>query len=59
MGLICEKMTRKRSITYVHMDDEISVYVDICLIVGSLFSGTSDDWKVEIQMKGRCLLDSL
>ena len=33
--------------TYVLMDDVISVYVDICLLVGSLFSDTSDGWKVE------------
>ena len=41
------------------MDDEISVYVDICLIVGSLFSDTSDGWKVEIQMRRQYILDIL
>ena len=40
------------------MDHEISVYVDICLIVGSLFSETSDGWKVEIKMKRQFMLDS-
>ena len=29
---------RRRSVTYVVMDDETSVYVDICLIVGFLYS---------------------
>ena len=41
------------------MDDEISVEMDICLIVGSLFSDTSDGWKVENQMRSQCILDSL
>ena len=27
--------------------------MDVCLIVGSLFSDTSDDWKVENQMRSR------
>ena len=48
-----------RSITYVLMDDEIIAKVDICLIVGSLFSDTSDGWKVEIQTRRQCNLDSL
>ena len=40
------------------MDDEISV-LDICLIAGSLFSGISDDWKVENQTRRQYILDSL
>ena len=41
------------------MDDEISGKVDICLIVGSLFSDTSDGWKVESQTRRQYILDSL
>ena len=41
------------------MDDEISAEMDICLIVGSLFSYTSDGGKVENQMRRQCILDSL
>ena len=41
------------------MDDGISVYIDICLIVGSLFSGASDGWKVENQTRRQCILGSL
>ena len=41
------------------MDDEVSVEVDICLIVGSLFSDTLDSWKVENRMRRQCILDSL
>ena len=41
------------------MDDEISVYVDLCLIVGYLFSDASDGWKVENQMRRQYIFDSL
>ena len=36
--LLCGLDPRKRSITYVVMDNETSVQVDICLIVGFLYS---------------------
>ena len=36
--LLCGLDPRKRSITYVVMDDETSVQVDICLIAGFLYS---------------------
>ena len=41
------------------MNDEISVQVDICVIVGYLFSDISDVWKVENQTRRQYILDSL
>ena len=47
--LLCEMDPRKRSVTYVFMCDETSVYVNICLIVGFLYSDIlrTINWKVK------------
>ena len=50
---------RKRSDTYVPMDDETSVQVDICLIVGFLYSDILMIGKWKIKTRRQYIIDSL